>query len=250
MDRLKDKVAFITGAGAGIGRAAAKLFAAEGAKVVIIDKNPDTAAAVAKEITDVGGQAIAVETDITQEESIRNALERTKEAFGGLDILFNCAGGSIKEDGPVTDVDMSVWNITMGLNLLGTFLCCRAAIPLLKERGGGVIVNTSSWAALSGVLRKHVYAAAKGGVISLTRAIAGEYSQYGIRANVLCPGSVKTERWLANSQRPQLDSLAERYPFSRGEPEEMAAIALFLASPESRMMTGSVVTADGGRSAF
>ena len=251
MDRLKDKVAFITGAGAGIGRASAKMFAAEGAKVVIVEKNGDTATAAAEEIRKLGGQALAAETDITQENSVRAAVDKTIQTFGGLDILFNCAGGSVKEDAPVTDVDMSVWNITMGLNLLGTFLCCRVAIPTMVKQGGGTIVNTASWAALNGHLRKHVYAAAKGGVISLTRAIAGEYSQHNIRANVICPGSVKTERWLANAKpQAQLHALAEKYPLSRGEPSEIGAVALFLASDESRMMTGAIVTADGGRTAF
>jgi len=251
MRRFPGKTAFVTGAGAGIGRAAAKRFAIEGANVVVADIRTEAVESVCDEIRSAGGSAIGITTDVKDEQSVQQAFAKTKADFGGLDILFNCAGGSLKNDAPVTEVDMSVWDFTIGVNLLGTFLCCRSAIPLLIERGGGVIVNTSSWAALSGTLRKHVYAAAKGGIISLTRAIAGEYSKHQIRANVLCPGSVRTERWKENATvQPQLQELAEKYPFSRGEPDEMAAIALFLASDEARMMTGAVVTADGGRTAF
>lgn len=255
MGKLQDKVAIITGAGSGIARAAAKMFAAEGAKVVIVDKNGELAAKVEKDIRDAGGQALAVETDIADEAAVKAMTEAAVKTFGGIDVLFNCAGGSLQNDAPTTDVDTSIWDVTLDVNLRGTFLCCRYAIPAMKARGGGVIVNTSSWAAINGKLRKHIYAAAKGGVISLTKAIAGEYSPDKIRANAICPGSVRTERWLANSDKKTnsdglLKALGEKYPFSVGDPEDIAAIALFLASDDSRMMTGSVVVADGGRSAF
>lgn len=255
MGKLQDKVAIITGAGSGIARAAAKMFAAEGAKVVIVDKNGELAAKVEQDIKASGGEALAVETDIANEAAVEAMVNATVETFGGVDVLFNCAGGSLQNDAPTTDVDMSIWNVTLDVNLRGTFLCCRYAIPHMKARGAGVIVNTASWAALNGKLKKHIYAAAKGGVISLTKGIAGEYSPHNIRANAICPGSVRTERWLANSDKKTnstglLQSLGEAYPFSVGDPEDIASIALFLASNDSRMITGAVIVADGGRSAF
>lgn len=255
MNRLAGKVAFITGAGSGIGRATAKMFAAEGAKIVIAEKNPELSASAAEEIGRAGGDAMALETDVTQEESVRSAIDKTVQRYSRLDILFNCAGGSSKDDRSVTEVDLALWNSTMELNLFGTFLACRLAIPLMVKQGGGTIVNTATWGALTGSFPKHIYTAAKGGVIALTRAIAGEHGRSGIRANVICPGSIKTARWLTNTQvSPEVAEkrrkLIENYPFSAGPPEDVASIVLFLASDESRMITGAVIPADGGRSAF
>ena len=211
-------------------------------------------------VRDSGGDATFVETDVTKEESVRSAIERTVNRFGKLDILYNCAGGSIVEDAPVTDVEMFVWQHTMSLDLLGTFHCCRHGIPELSKSGGGAIVNMSSVAALRG-FPAHVYVAAKGGIISFTRALAGEYAKNGIRANAICPGLVKTDRVLQrfgnpddpNSGSPQAQAIKgqfRRYPFSVGEPEDIARIALFLASDEARMITGAIIPADGGLSAY
>jgi NAD(P)-dependent dehydrogenase (short-subunit alcohol dehydrogenase family) len=183
--------------------------------------------------------------------------------------LYNCAGGSIVQDKPVTDVDMFVWQHTISLDLLGTFHCCRHGIPELIKAGGGAIVNMSSVAGLRGY-PAHVYVAAKGGIISLTRALAGEYAKNRIRANAICPGLVKTDRVLqrfgdpddVNSGTPQAQAMnytatgasveqqLQRYPFSAGEPEDIARIALFLASDEARMITGAIIPADGGLSAY
>ncbi len=260
MGRLEGKVAFITGAGSGIARAAARLFAQEGARVVVAELKPELGRLTEQWVRDTGGEAKFVETDVTKEDSVKNSIQETVSQFGKLDILYNCAGGSIVQDAPVTEVDMFVWQHTISLDLLGTFHCCRHGIPELIKAGGGAIVNMSSVAALRG-FPAHVYVAAKGGIISLTRALAGQYAKNGIRANAICPGLVKTDRVLQrfgdpndpNSGSPQAQAIKhqfQRYPFSVGEPEDIARIALFLASDEARMITGAIIPADGGLTAY
>ena len=145
MARLENKVAFITGAGSGIARSAARSFANEGAKVVIAELQEDLGQQVETSITDQGQEAIFVQTDVTQEESVKSAIQETVKHFGKLDILYNSAGGSILEDAPATTVDMSVWSHTMSLDLLGTFLCCRHGIPEVIKAGGGSVINTASF---------------------------------------------------------------------------------------------------------
>jgi NAD(P)-dependent dehydrogenase (short-subunit alcohol dehydrogenase family) len=261
MGRLQGKVAFITGAGSGIARTAAQLFAQEGARVVIAELKPELGRTSEQAVREAGGDATFVETDVTKEESVKNAIQQTVTRYGKLDVLYNCAGGSVAQDQRVTDVDMWVWQHTQSLDLLGTFLCCRHGIPELMKTGGGAIVNMSSVAALRGQFAGHVYVAAKGGIISLTKALAGEYAQYGIRANAICPGLVMTDRVKqrfgenldAPAPTPQAQAIKgqlKRYPFSVGEPEDIARIALFLASDEARMITGAILPADGGLSAY
>jgi NAD(P)-dependent dehydrogenase (short-subunit alcohol dehydrogenase family) len=269
MARLEGKVAFITGAGSGIARAAARLFAQEGARVGIAELKLELGRSSEQVVRDSGGEAVFIETDVTKEDSVGNSIQQTIKQFGKLDILYNCAGGSIVEDKPVTEVDMFVWQHTISLDLLGTFNCCRHGIPQLIKAGGGAIVNMSSVAALRG-FPAHVYVAAKGGIISLTRALAGEYAKNRIRANAICPALVKTDRVLqrfgdpddVNSGTPQAQAMNytatgdsverqfQRYPFSVGDPEDIARIALFLASDEARMITGAIIPADGGLSAY
>jgi NAD(P)-dependent dehydrogenase (short-subunit alcohol dehydrogenase family) len=261
MARLQGKVAFITGAGSGIARAAARLFAQEGAKVVIAELKPELGRASEQGVREAGGEATFVETDVTKEASVKNAIQQTVERYGRLDVLYNCAGGSVAQDTRVTDVDMWVWEHTQSLDLLGTFLCCRHGIPELIKGGGGAIVNMSSVAALRGSAPVHVYVAAKGGIISLTKALAGEYAQHGIRVNAICPGLVMTDRVKqrfgesldAPAPTPQAQAIKDqlkRYPFSVGQPEDIARIALFLTSDEARMITGAILPADGGLSAY
>ena len=260
MARLPGKIAFITGGGSGIGRAAASLFAREGAAVAIIEINTASGMTSRDAILSEGGRAIFVETNITEEGEVRHAAQMTRNTLGPPNILFNCAGGATAEDGAVTDVDMAVWDRTMNLDLKGTFLCCRHVIPGMIDSGGGSIVNMSSGAALRGSSPSHIYTAAKGAILSLTRAIAGRYARYNIRANALCSGRIMSERIIATYGRigeagriPDPQNSEERikeYPFWVGEPEEIAGVALFLASDESRMMTGAVVQADGGRSSY
>lgn len=253
--RLEGKVAFITGAGSGIGRAAARLFAEEGAAVVIAEKNAEAGARVAEEIERAGGRALAVATDVTLESSIEQAVAAAIARFGAIHVLFNCAGGSIPQDGPVTDVDLSVWDHSIGLDLKGTFLCCRHVIPKIIAAGGGSIVNSSSVVALMGQ-PIHAYSAAKGGVLSLTRALAATYGKQRVRVNAICPGIVMSERIKARMQTGLLEKAAamghsiESHPFSIGEPEDIARIALFLASDESRMIHGATIPAEGGMSAY
>ena len=253
--RLEGKVAFITGAGAGIGRASARLFAEEGAAVVIAEKNAEAGAGVAAEIERAGGRALAVPTDVTQEDSIARAVGAAAARFGAIHVLFNCAGGSIPQDGPVAEVDLAVWDHTIGLDLKGTFLCCRHVIPQIVAAGGGAVVNASSVVALRGQ-SAHVYSAAKGGILSLTRSLAATYGRQGVRVNAICPGIVLSERIKARVQTGLLEQAAsvglsvESHPFSLGEPEDIARIALFLASDEARMIHGATIPADGGMSAY
>lgn len=253
--RLQGKVAFITGAGSGIGLACARLFAREGGHVVIAELMPELGKAAEAEVLEAAGQAIFVQTDVTDEASIARALEATLLRFGALHVLVNCAGGSVPKDGPVTDIDVSVWDHSLTLDLKGTFLCCRHAIPHLVSSGGGSVVNFSSMVALLG-RPVHAYSAAKGGVLSLTRALAASYGPKRVRVNAICPGLVLTERIRARVQGGMLgsskhaDFCTETHPFSIGEPEDIAHIALFLASDESRMIHGATLAADGGMSAY
>ena len=259
MGRLDDRVAFITGGGTGIGRAAAALFAREGARISIADLKPELGKAAENFVREAGGEALFVETDVTDEQSVRASIAATKERYGRMDILYNCAGGSVAEDAPITEVDPWVVDHTLSLDVKGTLLCCRYGIPELVEAGGGTVVNMSSTAALRGG-PMHVYSAAKGAIISLTRSLASSYGQQGVRVNAICPGIVLTDRvrarfgGLPGDEEGSADSLAARtaarYPFGVGHANDIAEVALFLASPESRMVNGSLVVADGGMAAF
>lgn len=253
--RLEGKVAFITGAGAGIGRASAKLFAEEGASVVIAEKNAEAGARTAKEIEQAGGRALAIPTDVTDERSVERAVAAAIERFGAIHVLYNCAGGSIPQDAPVTEVDLAVWDHTINLDLKGTLLVCRHVIPKLIAAGGGSVINSSSVVALKGH-PIHVYSAAKGGILALTRALASTYGPQRVRVNAICPGLVLSERLKARMGDGLMDQAArnglsfESHPFSIGDPIDIARIVLFLASDESRMIHGATIPAEGGMSAY
>jgi len=201
-----------------------------------------------------------VQTDVTDAAAVAAAVAATEKQFGKLDVLLNCAGGSIGKDAPLGKVDVAaVWQATMHLDLLGTIHCCHHAIPAIVRAGGGAVVNMSSGAALRGSSPAHIYATAKGGVLSLTRALAGSYAKDGVRVNAICAGRILTERILSRYGTPdaptpaedqQADARVKEYPFWVGAPEDVATIALFLASDESRMITGAAIPADGGRSAY
>ena len=251
MGRLQDKVAFITGAGSGIAQVSARLFASEGAKVVIAEIQPDLGRECERQVREAGGDATFVETDVTKEDSVRDAIRATVEQYGKLDVLYNSAGGSIVEDGRVTDVDMRVWDHTQSLDLRGTFLCCRHGLPEIVKAGGGSVINTSSMVAVaSGSFHRHIYVAAKGGIIALTQALAGEYAKDRVRVNTICPGGIMTERSKRGVRSPEavdaMAALREQYPYAYGQPEDIAYIALFLASDEARILTGTAIHADGG----
>ena len=253
MSRLNNRVALISGAGDGIGKAAAELFAQEGAKVVVADLNPDLGRSTELQIQEAGGQALFVKTNVTEDDQAAHAVAATLSKFGRLDVLYNCAGGSIAEDRSVTDVDLSVWDFTISLDLKGTLLLSRHAIPAIIEAGGGTVINMSSLAALQGV-QTHIYSAAKGGVISLTRSMAASYSRQGVRVNAICPGFVLSNRVSTRFEAGNEDSVVERtrkrYPFGVGDPIDIAQIALFLATDQSRMINGAIIPAEGGMGTF
>lgn len=262
MGRLQGKSAFLTGAGAGIARATARAYAREGAAVAIIDIDRAAGAGAEREIRAAGGEALFIATDVTQDEAVRRAVDATVARFGRLDVIMNCAGGSLQEDAPVHEMDLDVWHRTINLNLLHPFLSCRHGIPHLIRAGGGSIINITSHLGLMGSI-KPAYAATKGGIISFTRTLAAQYVQHNIRANAIAPGSIRTERQIKRYENKDF-MLADRpgraarermaahklYPFSRGEPGDIAEIAVFLASDESRMLTGTTIAADGGRSSY
>jgi len=252
MGRLEGKTAIITGAGSGIARAATGIFIREGAKVMVaeIDEAAGTAAAA-----ETG--AAFHRTDVTDDASAAACAAAAMAAFGRIDILFNCAGGSVIEDTAIDQVDLGVWDRTIPLDLKGPMLMCRHVVPHMIAGGGGAVVNVSSVVALRGNHPAHIYSAAKGGLISFTRSLAGSYSDQGVRANVICPGLILTERVRAryrqpNEERPREGSIGtfEQYPFGVGQPEDIANIALFLASDEARMVNGAVIPGEGGISAY
>jgi NAD(P)-dependent dehydrogenase (short-subunit alcohol dehydrogenase family) len=263
--RLTDKVAFLTGAGSGIARASAHLFAREGAKIVVADIDEPRGRQVCRDITQNGSETLFVPVDVTDAASVEAALAAAVTEFGKLDILLNAAGGSVKEDRSVTSVDLDVWEHTINLDLKGPFLCCKFGIPHLIAAGGGTIVNFSSVVALKGNFPAHVYSSAKGGIISLTQALAGRYWRDNIRANAIAPGLILSERILERSaidptsdpnQQMETARLAnarifdDRHPYAVGVPEDIANVALFLASDESRMVNGAVIPAEGGLSKY
>lgn len=228
--------------------------------MAILEIDVAAGSAVERELRDAEQQALFVHTDITDEGSVAAAVDRTAAELGAPTILFNCAGGSLRDDDIVTEVDMAVWDRTINLDLKGTFLCCRHIIPLMSAAGGGTVINMSSGAALRGASSAHVYTAAKGAILSLTRALAGSFAKANIRVNAICSGRVWTERITSTYGRPSAPGPFEdrqditaqlaHYPFWAGEPEAIAAVALFLASDDSRMITGAAIAADGGRSAY
>lgn len=249
--RLQHKVAIITGAGSGIGLATAQRFAAEGARVVVADIRDATAQMNA--IRARGGDARYVAVDVSREAEVQQLVAQTLEAYGRLDILVNNAGIEIPRK--VTDMTEAEWDRLMSVNLKGVFLCAKWAIPAMRRGGGGVIVNVASELGLVGGTEIAAYAASKGGVVQLTKAMAIDHAADGIRVNCVCPGPVLTPLIEATIQaaadpeaeRRQIiaDTLLKRF----ARPEEIANVILFLASDESSYMTGSIVVADGGGTA-
>jgi NAD(P)-dependent dehydrogenase (short-subunit alcohol dehydrogenase family) len=248
--RLLDKVAIITGAGGGMGRVAAQMFAAEGARVVVAEFDEASGSETARLVTDAGGQAAFVRADVSQEDGARQMVETAVSAYGRLDVLYNNAGIMPEADHSVIDTDVDTWDRVMAVNLRGVFLGCKHAIPVMLEQGSGSVINISSFVALLGCsVPQDAYTASKGAVLSLTRSLAVQFGPRGVRSNAICPGPIETPLlmdWLVRDEAAKQLRLA-RNPTGRfGKPEEVVNLALYLASDESRWTNGAAMVVDGG----
>ena len=247
--RLKDKICIVTGGGSGIGRATCRIFAREGAKVIVADRNSEAAVAVAKDLPG----AVAHSVDVSKSADVKRMIDDTVRQFGRLDVIVNNAGyGTF---GTVVDIDEAEWDALMAVNVRGVYLCCKYAIPAMKATGGGAIVNVASVVASIGIRNRAAYVASKGAVAALTRAIALDHVAEGIRCNAIAPGTIDTPYYddvMARAPDPVAfrKGLEARQPIGRlGTAEEMADCILFLASDESRFAVGAIVTIDGGMTA-
>lgn len=249
MGRLQGKRIIITGAAGGIGSAAATLFCREGARVALADIDSDRGEQATAEARAAGGEAVFVETDIVRPESVEALVRQTVEAFGGLDVLYNNAGGATARDGGILDIPLEEFWRTIGVDLYGTFLACRFAVPHLQASGEGAIINTTSIRAMKATRGADAYTSAKGGVLTLTKALALECAPLNIRVNAIAPGPVLTERTRSFGMTVTQD-LDPDHPIRTGQPEEVAALALFLASSESSLINGAIIPADSGGSIF
>ncbi|CAB4715565.1 unannotated protein [freshwater metagenome] len=249
MDRLKGKVALITGAGTGMGSVAAQIFAAEGARIMVVDINAEMGNATVEAIKSEGGQAAFIAADVSDEQQVQAMVKGALDNFGALHIVYNNAGIFPADDGGLTETSSSTWDQVLAVNLKGVWLGCKYAIPALIASGGGSIINVASFVALMGAATPQIaYTASKGGVLAMTREIAVEYARKKIRANALCPGPIDTPllaELMANPEwaRRRLMHIPMGRP---GRPEEIAKAALFLASDDASFMTGAALVVDGG----
>ena len=246
MGRLDGKVALITGAAGGMGLEASKLFAAEGARVVMTDVAEEAGRAAAAEI---GDAAAFVRADVSTAEDAGGMVRFAVETFGGVHVLYNNAGVILPNDVGVVETDEDAWDRTMAINLKGVWLGCKFGIPAMLESGGGSIINVASFVAFVGAATAQIaYTATKGGVLSMTREIAVEYGRRGIRANALCPGPIETPllmQLLADDAAKQRRLV--HVPMGRlGQAQEVVRAALWLASDDSSFMTGAALVVDGG----
>jgi NAD(P)-dependent dehydrogenase (short-subunit alcohol dehydrogenase family) len=246
VSRLAGKVAFVTGAGGGIGRAVCERYLAEGARVAAVDLSSESASASVGEASE-DGRAIVIECDAGDSDDVRVAVAQAVKAFGRLDILTNIAGGSTDSDGPVTEAPEDEFWRVVRLDLFGTFLACKHGIPELIAAGGGSVINFTSALAFQAVPRRDCYTAAKGGVASLTRSVAAGYASEGVRVNAIAPGLVLTPRVQAMyDSTPSTRAFADRHLLGPCTPLDIAEMAVFLASDESARITGQVLQVDSG----
>jgi len=249
---LMNKVIAITGAGRGIGESASILFAKEGATVIILEIDELTGRDVEKRIIQDGGTGLFIKTDISDRKSVESAFSQIGEKYGKLDVLYNNASIFLNgKDGMIADIDMDNFELILRVNLFGLAYCCHYAIPLLKKAGGGSIINTGSSASVIGIPKCDAYTASKGAVVSLTKSLAVEYGPDNIRTNCVCPAAITTPMVVeSNLKDPEFDEakfLSEGTPLRRwGTPDEVASIAVFLASDGAAYLNGAIIVADGG----
>ena len=248
--RLEGKVTIITGAGGGMGRTAARMFAAEGARVVCVDVTEEMAEAVATEVRDAGGEATAIVADVSLDDQARAMVDHAVATFGRVDALYNNAGIMPAADHSVIDTEVETWDKVMAVNVRGVYLGCKYAIPKMVEQGSGSIINVASFVAILGCsVPQDAYTASKGAVLALTRSLAVQFGPQGVRSNSISPGPIETPLlmdWLVKDEEAKRIRLA-RNPTGRfGKPEEIVHVAVYLASDESRWTNGANLVIDGG----
>jgi NAD(P)-dependent dehydrogenase (short-subunit alcohol dehydrogenase family) len=247
MERLQGKVTIITGASAGIGRAAAALFASEGSGVIIAARESPSGHQVESEIRSAGGKALFVATDVTEEGSVRRCVETAVSEFGSLTNLYNNAGGSTSRDGLLTEAPNEEFWRAIKLEIFGTWLMSRYCIPEIVRAGGGAVVNTTSAAAIVGTIGRDAYTAGKGAINALTRSMAVEFAPQKVRVNAIAPGYTRTERVVGKlGGLESIRQTEQKHLLGTAAPIDPAYAALYLSSDEARMVTGQILVVDGG----
>jgi NAD(P)-dependent dehydrogenase (short-subunit alcohol dehydrogenase family) len=248
--RLEGKVTIITGGGSGMGRAAAELFAREGARVVVADYSEASGEATAAQVREAGGEATFVRADVSREDDARGMVQHAVATFGRVDVLYNNAGIMPEADHSVVDTDVDTWDAVMAVNVRGVFLGCKYAIPAMLEHGSGSVINIASFVAILGCsVPQDAYTASKGAVLALTRSLAVQFAGRGVRTNAISPGPIETPLlldWLVKDEAAKQLRL-NRNPTGRfGKPEEIVNVGIYLASDESKWTNGANFVIDGG----